>query len=191
MTVATWDEMIAVNLRSVFLCTRTVLPGMIERRWGRIVSTSSQLAHKSGRQLTHYAAAKADVLGSTRSLAYEVAQSSIRAIQHYSQRDLPGTNQHRHVIGRFGGMKAQKLSELPLGRHGEAEEVAPTAVLIASDEDTYYTGASFNMNGGRDGLTMVTASVRLRGRSPARLSVPHERWESKWNRQYRQHNRNN
>ena len=143
MTVATWDEMIAVNLRSVFLCTRTVLPGMIERRWGRIVSTSSQLAHKSGRQLTHYAAAKADVLGSTRSLAVRG-----RAIQHYSQRDLPGTNQHRHVIGRFGGMKAQKLSELPLGRHGEAEEVAPTAVLIASDEDTYYTGAWFNMNGG-------------------------------------------
>ena len=48
MTVATWDEMIAVNLRSVFLCTRTVLPGMIERRWGRIISTSSQLAHKGG-----------------------------------------------------------------------------------------------------------------------------------------------
>ena len=74
MTVATWDEMIAVNLRSVFLCTRTVLPGMIERR---TVSTSSQLAHKGGRQLTHYAAAKAGVLGFTRSLAYKVAQYNI------------------------------------------------------------------------------------------------------------------
>lgn len=77
MTVATWDEMIAVKLGSVFPCTRTVLPGMIERRCGRIVSTSSQLAHKGGRQLTHYAAAEVGVFGFTRSLAYEVTQYDI------------------------------------------------------------------------------------------------------------------
>jgi 3-oxoacyl-[acyl-carrier protein] reductase len=143
MTVATWDEMIAVNLRSVFLCTRVVLPGMIERRWGRIISTSSQLAHKGGRQLTHYAAAKAGVLGFTRSLAYEVAQYNITV-----NAICPGPiNTDMSLVGS-AEWKAQKLSELPLGRYGEVEEVAPTAVLIASDEGSYYTGASFNPNGG-------------------------------------------
>jgi 3-oxoacyl-[acyl-carrier protein] reductase len=143
MTVATWDEMIAVNLRSVFLGTRAVLPGMIERRWGRIISTSSQLAHKGGRQLTHYAAAKAGVLGFTRSLAYEVAQYNITV-----NAICPGPiNTDMSLLGS-AEWKTQKLSELPMGRYGEVAEVAPTVVLIASDEGSYYTGASFNMNGG-------------------------------------------
>jgi 3-oxoacyl-[acyl-carrier protein] reductase len=143
MTVATWDEMIEVNLRSVFLCTRTVLPGMIERRWGRIISTSSQLAHKGGRELTHYAAAKAGVLGFTRSLAYEVAPYNITV-----NAICPGPiNTDMSRVGSTE-WKAKKLSELPLGRYGEVQEVAPTVVLIASDEGSYYTGASFNMNGG-------------------------------------------
>jgi len=143
MAVATWDEMIAVNLRSVFLCTRTVLPGMIERRWGRVISTSSQLAHKGGRQLTHYAAAKAGVLGFTRALAYEVAQYNITV-----NAICPGPiNTDMSRVGS-AEWKTQKLSELPMGRYGDVKEVAPTVVLIASDEGSYYTGASFNMNGG-------------------------------------------
>jgi 3-oxoacyl-[acyl-carrier protein] reductase len=143
MSVATWDEMIAVNLRSVFLGTRVVLPGMIRRRWGRIISTSSQLAHKGGRQLTHYAAAKAGVLGFTRSLAYEVAPYNITV-----NAICPGPiNTDMSKVGS-AEWKAQKLRELPLGRYGDVDEVAPTLVLIASDEGSYYTGASFNMNGG-------------------------------------------
>ena len=143
MSVETWDEMIAVNLRSVFLCTRVVLPGMISRRWGRIISTSSQLAHKGGRQLTHYAAAKAGILGFTRALAYEVAPYNITV-----NAICPGPiNTDMSRVGT-AEWKAQKLRELPLGRYGEVEEVAPTLVLIASDEGSYYTGASFNMNGG-------------------------------------------
>jgi 3-oxoacyl-[acyl-carrier protein] reductase len=143
MSVAAWDEMIAVNLRSVFLGTRVVLPGMIERRWGRIISTSSQLAHKGGRQLAHYAAAKAGVLGFTRSLAYEVAPYNITV-----NAICPGPiNTDMSRVGS-AEWKTQKLLELPMGRYGEVEEVAPTVVLIASDEGSYYTGASFNMNGG-------------------------------------------
>ena len=69
--------MIRVNLRSVFLCTRAVLPGMIARKWGRIISISSQLAHKGAADMAHYAAAKAGVIGFTRSLAYEVARDGI------------------------------------------------------------------------------------------------------------------
>jgi 3-oxoacyl-[acyl-carrier protein] reductase len=143
MPVAVWDEMIAINLRSVFLGTRVVLPGMIKRRWGRIISTSSQLAHKGGRELTHYAAAKAGVLGFTRSLAYEVAPYNITV-----NAICPGPINTDMTRGSSDDWKTQKLAELPLGRYGEVGEIAPTAVLIASDEGSYYTGASFNPNGG-------------------------------------------
>ncbi|SDB74083.1 SDR family NAD(P)-dependent oxidoreductase [Belnapia rosea] len=143
MPVAVWDEMIAINLRSVFLGTRVVLPGMMRRRFGRIISTSSQLAHKGGRELTHYAAAKAGVLGFTRSLAYEVAPYNITV-----NAICPGPINTDMTRSSSGEWKARKLAELPLGRYGEVDEIAPTAVLIASDEGSYYTGASFNPNGG-------------------------------------------
>ena len=77
MPTAMWDEMMAINLRSVFPCTRAVLPGMIARKFGRIISTSSQLAHKGAPEMAHYAAAKAGVIGFTRSLAYEVARDGV------------------------------------------------------------------------------------------------------------------
>ena len=77
MPVEMWDEMIRVNLRSIFLCTRLVLPAMQRKKWGRIINTASQLGHKGAPQMVHYCAAKAGVIGFTRSLAYEVARDGI------------------------------------------------------------------------------------------------------------------
>ncbi len=143
MTVEDWDNMIAVNLRSVFLCSRLVLPGMINRRWGRIISTSSQLAHKGGVELVHYCAAKAGILGFTRSLAYEVAQFGITV-----NAICPGPIDTDLSAALSEEWRARKRAELPLGRFGTVDEIAPTAVLLASDEGSYYTGASLNPNGG-------------------------------------------
>ena len=77
MPLAMWDEMMRVNLRSVFLGTRLVLPAMRRKKWGRIINTASQLGHKGAPQMVHYCAAKAGVIGFTRSLAYEVARDGI------------------------------------------------------------------------------------------------------------------
>lgn len=143
MPVAMWDEMMAVNLRSVFLCTRAVLPGMVERRWGRIINISSQLAHKGAAEMAHYAAAKAGVIGFTRSLAYEVAQDGITV-----NAICPGpidTELFRNIPEAW---RQRKLAELPIGRAGTVDEIAPTAVLLASDEGSYYIGATLNPNGG-------------------------------------------
>jgi 3-oxoacyl-[acyl-carrier protein] reductase len=143
MPVAMWDEMMTVNLRSVFLCTRAVLPGMVERRWGRIINISSQLAHKGAAEMAHYAAAKAGVIGFTRSLAYEVAQDGITV-----NAICPGpidTELFRNIPQAW---RTRKLAELPIGRAGTVDEIAPTAVLLASDEGSYYIGATLNPNGG-------------------------------------------
>lgn len=143
MPTEMWDEMIRINLRSIFLCTRAVLPGMIARKWGRIINTSSQLAHKGAADMAHYAAAKAGVLGFTRSLAYEVARDGITV-----NAICPGpidTELFRNIPEVW---RRNKLAELPIGRAGTVDEIAPTAVLLASDEGSYYVGASLNPNGG-------------------------------------------
>jgi 3-oxoacyl-[acyl-carrier protein] reductase len=143
MPVALWDEMIRVNLRSVFLCTHAVLPGMMERRFGRIINISSQLAHKGAPQMAHYCAAKAGVIGFTRALAYEVAPYNITV-----NAIAPGpidTDLFRHLPEEW---RARKLAEIPLGRPGTVDEIAPTAVLLASADGSYYLGATLNPNGG-------------------------------------------
>ncbi len=78
MTAEQWDEMIRVNLRSMFLCSREVLPAMRKRKWGRIINLSSNIAHTGGKLQAHYAAAKPGALGLTRALAREVAEGHHR-----------------------------------------------------------------------------------------------------------------
>jgi 3-oxoacyl-[acyl-carrier protein] reductase len=143
MPTEMWDEMIRINLRSIFLCTRAVLPGMAARKWGRIINISSQLAHKGAADMAHYAAAKAGVLGFTRSLAYEVARDGITV-----NAICPGPIDTELFRGIPEEWRKNKLAELPIGRAGMVDEIAPTAVLLASDEGSYYLGASLNPNGG-------------------------------------------
>ena len=143
MPTAMWDQMLAVNLRSVFLCTRAVLKPMLARKSGRIINIASQLGHKGAPEMAHDAAAKAGVIGFTKSLAYEVARDGVTVnaicpgpIDTALFRDLPEAWRQR------------KLGELPIGRAGTVDEIAPTAVLLASAEGAYYVGATLNPNGG-------------------------------------------
>jgi 3-oxoacyl-[acyl-carrier protein] reductase len=143
MPVAMWDQMMAVNLRSVFLCSRLVIAGMKARNWGRIISLSSQLAHKGAQELAHYAASKAGVIGFTRSLAREVIRHGITV-----NAICPGPIDTALSRTNSKEWRAELIAQIPSGRYGEVEEIAPTAVLLASDEGSFYVGATLNPNGG-------------------------------------------
>jgi 3-oxoacyl-[acyl-carrier protein] reductase len=141
MATAMWDEMLRVNLKSVFLCTRAVLPAMRRNRYGRIINISSQLAHKGASGMAHYAAAKAGILGLTRSLSYEVADDNITV-----NAICPGPLDTDMKLPPEWA--AKKQSELVLKRQGKVEEIAPTALLLAGDDAGFYVGAVFDPNGG-------------------------------------------
>ena len=142
MSTAMWDEMLRVDLRSVFLCARRSAAHAAQR-WGRIISIASQLGIKGGVELSHYAAAKAGVIGFTKSLALEVAPDNVlvNAI-------APGPIATPLVDGISADWKRAKEASLPLGRFGRADEVAPTAVLLASDPGgNLYVGQTLGPNG--------------------------------------------
>ncbi|MEZ5782658.1 MAG: SDR family NAD(P)-dependent oxidoreductase [Rhizobiaceae bacterium] len=138
-----WDRMINVHLRGTFLCTREVLPAMKKKKWGRIINLSSQLAHKGAPTMVHYVAAKSGIMGFTRALAYEVARDGITV-----NCINPGPINTPLLNGLPQEWLERKKGELPIGRFGEVDEVAPAFLLLASDEGSYFVGASMNMNGG-------------------------------------------
>jgi 3-oxoacyl-[acyl-carrier protein] reductase len=142
MPTRMWDEMIRTNLRSAFLCSRAVLPGMLSRETGRIIYVASQLGLKGAPDLVHYSAAKAAVIGMTRALAREVAPHvTVNAL-------APGPIETDMLANITDEWKAMKLAELPLARFGLVSDVAPTAVFLASDDAAYYTGQVLGPNGG-------------------------------------------
>jgi 3-oxoacyl-[acyl-carrier protein] reductase len=143
LEVSDWDRVISVNLRGVFLCTRFVLPGMLERGSGKVINIASQLGQIGGVEMVHYSASKAGVIGLTKALAREV---SARGVQVNAI--APGPILTDMMAEESEEWAARKLAELPLGRFGEAHEVAPTAVFLASDESSYYVGQTLCPNGG-------------------------------------------
>jgi 3-oxoacyl-[acyl-carrier protein] reductase len=143
MSIEMWDEMIAVNLRSVFLCSKLVIPGMKSRRWGRIISLSSQLAHKGAKDVAHYCAAKAGIIGFTRALAREVIGFGINV-----NAICPGPIDTELTQMNPPAWRAELTAQIPTRRFGNVEEIAPTAVLLASDDGSFYVGATLNPNGG-------------------------------------------
>jgi 3-oxoacyl-[acyl-carrier protein] reductase len=146
MPLAAWDEMLAAHLRGTFYTTHLVLPQMLERRSGKIINIASQLAYKGRAGLAHYCAAKAGIIAFTRVLALEVSRHGIHA-----NCIAPGPIA-TEIVPRTGPPdpeeEARFADTLPIGRLGTVEEVAPTAVFLASDDSTYYVGQTLGPNGG-------------------------------------------
>jgi 3-oxoacyl-[acyl-carrier protein] reductase len=143
LPVEEFDRVLAINLRGVFLCTRFVLPRMLERGSGNVINVASQLGQIGGTEMVHYSASKAGVIGLTKALAREVSTKGIRV-----NAIAPGPILTDMMAEETDEWAAQKLSELPIGRFGEAHEVAPTAVFLASDDSSYYVGQTLCPNGG-------------------------------------------
>ncbi|MGW9378682.1 SDR family NAD(P)-dependent oxidoreductase [Streptomyces albidoflavus] len=144
MELATWRQTLDADLTSVFLTCRAFLPTMVKAGHGRIVNVSSQLGQKGAANMTHYAAAKAGVIGFSRARAREVSRQGVLVNVIAPGPVVTG------LIDTLGDdWRCRTKAELPLGRLGEPDEVAPTAVLLASvPGGNLYTGQTLGPNSG-------------------------------------------
>jgi len=138
-----WDQTIAVDLTAAFRLSRAVLRGMMKKRWGRIVSVTSVVATMGNAGQANYAAAKAGLVGMTKSLAAEVASRNITV-----NCVAPGfiVTPMTEALGEQ--QKKALFERIPAGRFGTPEDVAAAVVFLASNEAAYVTGQSLHANGG-------------------------------------------
>jgi NAD(P)-dependent dehydrogenase (short-subunit alcohol dehydrogenase family) len=143
-TADEWEAVIGINLRGVFFGMKHVLPHMIERGYGRIVNTASQLAHKPSPLNASYCASKAGVVALTAAVAQEVALNGITV-----NSVCPGpTDTPMWRSDPDEAWKRWKIDSLPMQRLGHPTEIAWAYVYLASDEASYCTGQSLSPNGG-------------------------------------------
>ncbi len=138
-----WDKVMQINLKGVFHCTKAALPGMIKRRYGKIISISSIAGTVVGfSNLVHYSASKAGIMGFTRSLALEVAEYGINvnAIAP-GPIETEGTSMTEVAIKEYA-------KQIPLGRVGLPQDVANLAVFLASERSNFITGQCIVVDGG-------------------------------------------
>jgi 3-oxoacyl-[acyl-carrier protein] reductase len=140
-----WDRMFAVNVKGVFLCSKAVMGFMMKQKSGKIINLGS-LAGKVGGIATgaHYAATKAAVLCFTKSLAKFLGPHGIRV-----NALAPGVIETDMTRMITGGDWRNFLATIPLGRIGDVKEVAKVAVFLASDDSSYLTGETIDINGGQ------------------------------------------
>jgi len=137
ITEQDWDEILAVNLKSMFLVTQAVLPKMRAARWGRIINLSSVAAQLGGVVGPHYAASKAGIIGLTHSYAHLLAKDGITV-----NAIAPALVETEMITSN---PKATP-DLIPVGRFGTVEETADVAVMLA--RNGYITGQTINVNGG-------------------------------------------
>lgn len=138
-----WDAVMATNLKGVFLCTKGVSKGMLKQRSGVIINISSVVGLSGNAGQANYAAAKAGIIGFTKSVAREFASRGIRVnavAPGYIFTDMTGTLPE--------GTQSEILKGIPLGRIGQPEDVAKAVRFLASPEASYITGQTLSVDGG-------------------------------------------
>jgi 3-oxoacyl-[acyl-carrier protein] reductase len=144
MTVEEWKDVIDVDLTGTFLCSRAVLPTMLQRGSGAIVMISSRLGQIGFAGVAHYAAAKAGVIALAKSLAKEVGPRGVRV--NVVAPGVTITDMTTEVV--TGEVGRKRLAELPSGRFATAEEVAASVVFLLTDAAALYHGQTLCPNGG-------------------------------------------
>jgi len=143
MKVEDFDSVISVNLRGVFLCTRAVVPVMIQHRYGRIISASSVVGLYGNFGQTNYVAAKSGLIGMTRVWARELGRYNITV-----NAIAPGFIATEMVKGMPEKIVEMMVSHTPLRRIGQPEEIANAFLFLASEEASFITGAVLSVDGG-------------------------------------------
>ena len=138
-----WDQVIQVNLTAAFRLSRAVLRNMMKKRWGRIVQITSIVGATGNPGQGNYAAAKAGLIGMTKSLAAEVASRNITV-----NAVAPGFIQTAMTDVLTDQQKQTIATRIPLGRMGMSGEIAAAVVYLASEEAAYVTGETIHVNGG-------------------------------------------
>lgn len=143
MSVEHWQQVIDVNLSGVFYCTKAVSPYMLDKGYGRIITTSSVVALYGNFGQTNYVATKAGVIGMTKTWARELGRKGITA-----NAIAPGFISTEMVALMPENVLASMREKVPLGRLGKPEEIASAFVFLASDEAAYINGAVLSVDGG-------------------------------------------
>jgi len=143
MSEEAWDDVLATNLRGTFLASKAALRDMIRARGGRIVNITSVVGVSGNAGQANYAAAKAGIIGFTRSLAQEVASRGITV-----NAVAPGFVMTDMTAGLTDEQKEGIRQRIPMGRYGEASEIASVVAFLASDAASYITGQVINVDGG-------------------------------------------
>lgn len=143
MKDAEWDEVIETDLRSVFRLSRAVIRGMMKARWGRIVNITSVVGAAGNPGQVNYAAAKAGVVGMTKSLARELGSRNITV-----NCVAPGFIDTDMTRALSDEQRAALLTQIPLGRLGQASDIAGAVAFLASPPGGYVTGTVLHVNGG-------------------------------------------
>lgn len=139
-----WDNMLAVNLRGAFAFSQEVIPAMVKNQWGRIINVTSIGGQWGGFNQVHYAASKAGLISLTRSLAriYSGEGMTANAVAPGLVATVMSDNELESGVGK------EKVKDVPAGRIATLSEVAEVVAFLASDEASYITGQTINVNGG-------------------------------------------
>ena len=143
MKLEDWEEVVRVNLTGTFLVTQLAVRGMLRRKWGRIINMTSVVAFMGNIGQANYSAAKAGLVGFTKTLAKELASRNITV-----NAIAPGFIETDMTEVLPDDIKESFLKQIPMSRFGKPEEVANVVLFLASDLSSYITGEVIHVNGG-------------------------------------------
>ena len=146
MTDEDWDNVLRIDLRSVFVCTRAVIRDMMKQRWGRIINISSIVGIAGNSGQANYAAAKAGIIGFTRTMAKEVASRNVTV-----NAVAPGFIDTEMTQKLDEKQKAELKQRIPSGCLGSPQDVSEAVAFFASEEAKYITGQVLTVDGGMQG----------------------------------------